>query len=375
MPATAAPRFVLGVSLTMQSPSAVGSASPAVTPNAYREYLKAAGFSKDELKTIYAFNDRRAVLDFLGALTTTAAVPWLYWIYPSWITVVVCVLLSIHNFNALTQVGHASGHASFLSDTRWNAIVGEIACALRGFSRAGFALSHQMHHAFLNEEDDGDILFGRPDEPTRKLLLMCLQDLMLVTAFKRLLQYMQTDRKTYDQRPWDPWEKITIRFFVDRLGMMVPIAAAQMVLLGYYWIVIGPQYYFFFYLLPLATLYPAQIRLRSASEHSFEAGYDVASRGRWLSVVRMRAFSNGSSSARSAVITISSITCFRPRPTTICPSSGRSWSARASKFLWVPDISAILRNAGAKNANSHWRLEDGCRDGPSDWNLRVNGGC
>jgi fatty acid desaturase len=283
MPATAAPRFVLGVSLTMQSPSAVGSASPAVTPNAYREYLKAAGFSKDELKTIYAFNDRRAVLDFVGALTTTAAVPWLYWIYPSWITVVVCVLLSIHNFNALTQVSHASGHASFLSDTRWNAIVGEIACALRGFSRAGFALSHQMHHAFLNEEDDGDILFGRPDEPTRKLLLMCLQDLMLVTAFKRLLQYMQTDRKTYDQRPWDPWEKITIRFFVDRLGMMVPIAAAQMVLLGYYWIVIGPQYYFFFYLLPLATLYPAQIRLRSACEHSFEAGYDVASRGRWLS--------------------------------------------------------------------------------------------
>src|SRR5215475_10368881 len=99
-----------------------------------------------------------------------------------------------------------------------NTVAGEIACALRGFSRAGFALSLQMHHAFLNEEDDGDILFGRPDEPTRKLLLMCLQDLMLVTALKRLLQYMQTDRKTYDQRPW---EKLSIRFFVDRLGMMV----------------------------------------------------------------------------------------------------------------------------------------------------------
>ena len=216
MPATVGPAS-FGVLFAMQSPSAAGSASPAVGPNAYREYLKAAGFSKEELKAIYAFNDRRAVLDFLGALATTAAVPWLYWIYPSWITVVVCVVLSIHNFNALTQVGHASGHASFLSDTRWNTVAGEIACALRGFSRAGFALSHQMHHAFLNEEDDGDILFGRPDEPTRKLLLMCLQDLMLVTAFKRLLQYMQTARKTYDQRPWDPWEKIIIRNFLDRL--------------------------------------------------------------------------------------------------------------------------------------------------------------
>jgi hypothetical protein len=139
--------------------------------------------------------------------------------------------------------------------------------------------------------------------------------------------------------------------------------------------VIGPQYYFFFYLLPLATLYPAQIRLRSASEHSFEAGYDVASRGRWLSRSANASFLERFIIGPLCSDYISSITCFRPRPTTICPSSGRSWSARASKFLWVPDISAILRNAGAKNANSHWRLEDGCRDGPSDWNLRVNGGC
>jgi fatty acid desaturase len=109
----------------MQPFSAAGPASPAAGPNAYREYVKAAGFSKEELKTIYAFNDRRAVLDFLGVLATTAAVPWLYCIYPSWITVVVCVLLSIHNFNALTQVGHASGHASFLSDTSGTPLPGK----------------------------------------------------------------------------------------------------------------------------------------------------------------------------------------------------------------------------------------------------------
>jgi len=64
---------------------------------------------------------------------------------------------------------------------------------------------------------------------------------------------------------------------------MVPIAAAQALLFGYYWRVIGPAYYFFFYFLPLATLYQAQVRLRSASEHSFKTGYNVPSRGRWLS--------------------------------------------------------------------------------------------
>src|SRR5262249_2870153 len=95
-------------------------------------------------------------------------------------------------------------------------------------------------------------------------------------------------------------------------------------------------------------------------------------------VVRMPVFSSGSSSALSAAITILSITYFPPRPTTNCPSSGTSWSARVSKFLWVPDISAILRNAGATSANSHWRHEDGLPidwHGPSDWNLRLNGGC
>ncbi len=96
----------------------------------------------------------------------------------------------------------------------------------------------------------------------------------MITATKRLIQYMQTDRKTYDNRPW---ERLTIWFFLDKLGLMLPIAAAQMLLLVYYWMLIGPQYYLYFYLLPLATLYSAQIRLRSACEHSFEAGYDVVS--------------------------------------------------------------------------------------------------
>ena len=45
---------------------------------------------------------------------------------------------------------------------------------------------------------------------------------------------------------------------------------------------IGPEYYIYFYALPLATLYPVQIRLRSACEHSFEAGYNVAANGRWV---------------------------------------------------------------------------------------------
>jgi fatty acid desaturase len=91
---------------------------------------------------------------------------------------------------------------------------------------------------------------------------------------------MQTDRKSYDHRPW---ERLTLGFVTDRVAMIAPIATVQLLLIGYYWIVIGPEFYLFFYALPLATLYPAQIRLRSACEHSFEVGYDAAATGRWVS--------------------------------------------------------------------------------------------
>jgi fatty acid desaturase len=244
--------------------------------NAYREYLRAAAFPQEVLAAAHQINDHRAMGDFLVVIATTAAVPWLYFLYPSWITVIACILLSLHNFNALTQVGHSSGHGSFLSKRRWNEATGEIACALRGLRREGFTVAHQMHHAYLNEEHDGDLLFGRPDEPTRRLLLMCLQDLFLITAIQRVIQLMQTDRKTYEQRPW---QHLSVRFFRDRIGMLLPLVAAQLVLIGYYWLVIGPEYYLYFYALPLATLYPVQIRLRSACEHSFEAGYNVAANG------------------------------------------------------------------------------------------------
>ena len=62
---------------------------PVAEANAYRLFLKSAGFSKEELTAIHATDDGRAFADFLGALATTAAVPWLYWLFPSWITVVI----------------------------------------------------------------------------------------------------------------------------------------------------------------------------------------------------------------------------------------------------------------------------------------------
>lgn len=248
-------------------------------PRTYRDLLHSADLSREEIKALNAVRDGRALVDLTAALATTAAVPLLYLAFPHPLTVVLCVVLSIHNFNALTQIGHASMHGNFLSKRRWNALAGEIACALRGFSRAGFNLSHHMHHIKLNTEEDPDIIWGRPDELTREVLRKMLQDLFMVTAVKRLLQYMQFDRKSYNSTPW---LRLSPKFFAGKMGRMLAIVGAHLALLAYYWVLIGPQYYFLLYVLPILTIYPAQIRWRSACEHSFEPGYRPATaEARW----------------------------------------------------------------------------------------------
>lgn len=239
-------------------------------PRSYRDLLKAANLSRDEIKALNQVRDGRAWRDLFATLATTAAVPVLYLAFPNPLTVVACIVLSLHNFNALTQIGHASGHGNFVSQRRWNVAAGEIACALRGFSRAGFSLSHHIHHIKLNTAEDPDLIWGQPQESTREILGNMLRDLFMITAIKRLLQYMQFDRKSYDATPW---RRLSPRFFAGKIGAMLPIAGAHALLLVYYWALIGPEYYLYFYVLPIVTLYPAQIRWRSACEHSFDPGY------------------------------------------------------------------------------------------------------
>ena len=60
----------------------------------------------------------------------------------------------------------------------------------------------RLHHAHLNEHDDADRLFGSPDDSTRRIAVMCLMDLAMVTAVKRLLQYMHADRRSSKRRRW-----------------------------------------------------------------------------------------------------------------------------------------------------------------------------
>ncbi len=250
-------------------------------PRTYRDLLKAANLSRDEISKLHEIRDGRALLDLLGALATAAAVPWIYLAFPNPLTAVVCVLLTIHNFNSIAQVVHGSEHGKYLSSGRWNDILGSLGAALLGFTREGHALAHQMHHLELNTDEDSDRIWGRPEQSTREMLGMWLQDIFMISAAKRLLQYMQFDRKTFTATPW---RGLNLGFFSGKIGRVVPVVAVQVLVIAYYSAVIGPQFYIYFYVLPILTIYPAQIRLRTACEHCFEAGYRPRNRGeRWVS--------------------------------------------------------------------------------------------
>ncbi|MFI5024141.1 MAG: fatty acid desaturase family protein [Alphaproteobacteria bacterium] len=250
-------------------------------PRTYRDLLRTANLSPEEVRALHRIRDGRAWFDFIAALVTTAAVPVVYLSFPGVLTAAFCVLLTIRNFNCFAQVAHGAGHGKFLSNGRLNDIVGGIAAALLGFALKGHALSHQIHHIRLNTEEDSDRIWGRPEQTTAELFRMWLQDLLMISAIKRLLQYLQSDRKSYSATPWQTFGP---GFFLGKLGQLLPVAIVQAAVIAYYWALVGPEFYIYFYVLPILTLYPAQIRLRTSCEHCFEAGYEPrTAEERWVS--------------------------------------------------------------------------------------------
>lgn len=246
----------------------------------YSDLIKAANLTRDEIRGLHGIRNDRAIFDLISTVLTTAAVPVLFFLFPHPLTAAVCVLLSIHNFNSFAQVVHASGHGKLLTNAHWNEIAGDIAAAFDGYTRPGHAFSHQIHHVNLNTPEDADLIWGRPDQTTSEMAGLWLQDFFMISALKRFLQYFQSDRKSSGAASSS--KRSPYAFLTASRGLLL-VAAIQIALVAYYTVLIGPQFYLYFYVLPILTLYPAQIRLRTACEHGFEAGFTPHSpEERWV---------------------------------------------------------------------------------------------
>ena len=243
-------------------------------PRSAREALQSGAISLEALRAAHRMRDGRSALDVLGTLASFVAVPVLFGLHQRWWTFVLLALCAIRNFNCAAQLVHESDHGTLFRDPRLNRSLGNLFAYLLGYTRSGHRTAHMDHHLYLNTDQDPDIIFSQPSASSSAVLRGLLSDLLFVSAIKRLLQYSQSDRTTYSV---SPWRRLTPRYFARMAATMVPVAVTQIVLLSVYTVAGGPWAYLLLHILPIMTLYPLQIRVRSIAEHGFEAGYQPTS--------------------------------------------------------------------------------------------------
>lgn len=239
-------------------------------PKTYRELLQRAGISKEKLLELSKLKPGRALGDYVSTIALIMLVPLAYYLVPHPAVLALCILANLHTFNRFAQIIHSSDHGALFPDATVNSLFGNLAASFLGYARIGHQLAHQQHHIHLNTERDSDRIWGRPDETTSEMKGLFLKDFLMVTAVQRLLQYSQTDRKTYQV---SPWRRLSGPFLMQATRNLWPVAITQLALLVYYSMSIGPGFYFLLYFLPIVTIYPAQIRMRTAVEHAFDPGY------------------------------------------------------------------------------------------------------
>jgi fatty acid desaturase len=243
-------------------------------PRSAREALQSGAISLDTLRAAHRMRDGRSALDVVVTLASFVAVPVLFGWLPRWWTFAILALCAIRNFNCAAQLVHESDHGTLFRDPRLNRSLGNLFAYLLGYTRTGHRAAHMDHHLYLNTDRDPDIIFSQPDASAAAMLKGLLSDLFFVSAIKRLLQYSQSDRATYSV---SPWRRLTARYFLRMAGTMIPVAVTQAVLLAVFTVAGGPWAYLLLHVLPIMTLYPLQIRVRSIAEHGFEASYHPTS--------------------------------------------------------------------------------------------------
>lgn len=243
-------------------------------PRSAREALQSGAISLDALRAAHRLRDTRSVLDVLVTLASFVAVPILFGLFPRWWMGGILTLCAIRNFNCAAQLVHESDHGTLFRHPRLNRSLGNLFAYLLGYTRSGHRTAHMDHHVYLNTDRDPDIIFSQPGGSASAVLKGLLGDLTFVSAIKRLAQYSQSDRSTYSV---SPWRRLTPRYLARAVRSMVPVAVVQLVLLVVYTVAGGPWAYLVLHVLPIMTLYPLQIRVRSIAEHGFEAGYEPRS--------------------------------------------------------------------------------------------------
>lgn len=230
-------------------------------------------FSRAELQALLQRRNGTPLMHLGVSVALACATPLVFALHPSVAMAALCVLVNLHTFNRFAQLVHGSDHAALFTDARWTLWAGTLAGYFLGYPRDGHKAAHNEHHLHLNTELDADRVWCKPEAKVRTLFSGWLRDLFFASAAKRFLQYAGGIAKK-EQRGFND---ATLRSWLKRGVILLPAALVQGLLVLLYGAGAGVEYYVLLYLLPLATLYPAQIRLRSNVEHAFDPGYQPGS--------------------------------------------------------------------------------------------------
>jgi fatty acid desaturase len=224
------------------------------------------------LTELSALRSTFAVLQTFGLIALVIVVAVKLW---SVATAIVAILLIAPLQHALFILAHDAAHYR-LYQTRWlNDFVGRLAGTLAGIPMCVYRVTHRLHHNHLYQPEDPDIaLHGGYPRGKAYLFKKLARDLAGLTAWKTYAYFFGAPALNVNtnvaQRPLDDTSpKLRAAARRDRwvvLGFHIgtPVIAFAT---GWGW------YYVVLWMVPLATLLQAILRLRAVCEHGAVSDY------------------------------------------------------------------------------------------------------
>jgi fatty acid desaturase len=204
----------------------------------------------------------------------TASTAW-----PQLLLVALCIIVIGTGQHALFVLAHEAAHYRLYESRRLNDFFGRLAGTLGGVSMCTYRVTHRLHHNHLYGKEDPDIaLNGGYPRGAGYLLRKLLVDLTGWTAPKTYAYFFGAPAINADTRhalrPLDDTsDALRLAARQDRWGVVAFHVAAPITAMavgGWQ----GLALYMVLWVLPLATVLQAMLRLRAVAEHGAPAGYD-----------------------------------------------------------------------------------------------------
>jgi fatty acid desaturase len=234
----------------------------------------------DVLARLTSLDDRlswRALARTVGLAIAALSVG--AWVWTPWVVLPALIVVAAQQ-HALFVLAHEAAHYRLLANRRLNDLVGRAIGSVTGISMCTYRVVHRLHHNDLYGPDDPDIpLHGGYPRGRGYLVRKLAMDLSGLTAWKTYRYFFGSPARSQgtsaQPRPLDDTSlALRVAAQADRGGVI----ACQIVMplvLAVFGGADGLLRYSVLWLLPLATVLQAFLRIRAIAEHG--APLDVSS--------------------------------------------------------------------------------------------------